>query len=72
MIFHKIMYFVADNSIKRVKHLKSSQNFHGKTQNLGMALKNLSLPIQLITFLDFWVNVLRIAHPVNISYLPPW
>ena len=35
-------------------------------------LKNPSLPTQLIIFLIFWAKVLRIAHPVNYSYLPPW
>ena len=26
---------------------------------------------QLIIFLDFWAKILRAAHPVNYSYLPP-
>ena len=34
-------------------------------------LKNLILPAQLIIFPDFWAKILRIAHSVNYSYLPP-
>ena len=38
------------------------------------ALKNWRLPTrtQLIIFLDFLAEILRIAHLVNYSYLPPW
>ena len=32
------------------------------------ALKNWRLPTQLIIFLDFWAEILRIAHPVNYSW----
>ena len=35
------------------------------------ALKNWRLPTQVIIFLDFWAEILRIAHPVNYSYLSP-
>ena len=35
------------------------------------ALKNLRLPTQLIILLDFWATILKIAHPVNYSYLLP-
>ena len=35
------------------------------------ALKNWRLPTQLIIFPYFWAKILKIAHPVNDSYLPP-
>ena len=34
-------------------------------------LKNWTLPSQLIIFLDFWAKILKIAHSVNYSHLPP-
>ena len=36
-----------------------------------MALKNWKLSTELITFLDILARIIRIAHPVNYSYLPP-
>ena len=36
----------------------------------GWALK-MKPPTQLIIAFDFWAKLLRIAQPVNYSYLPP-
>ena len=44
----------------------------GKHIILVKGAQNWKLPTQLIIFLDFWAKILRIAHPVNYSYLPPW
>ena len=48
-----------------------SQNFKGKHIIWVYGAQNGKLPTQLIIFLDFWAKILRIAHPVNYSYLPP-
>ena len=37
-----------------------------------LGAQNWKLPTQLIIFHDFWAKILRIAHPVSYSYLPPW
>ena len=56
-------------AIKKVISLKVSGEKHIIWVR---ALKNWRLPTQLIIFLDFWAKTLKIAHPVNYSYLPPW
>ena len=42
---HDILYFVASDSIEKVKYLKRSQNFQGKTHNLGWVLEQSKIKI---------------------------
>ena len=44
--------------------------FPRETHYLGLSTKNWKLPTQLIIFLDFGAKIIRIANPVNYSYLP--
>ena len=46
-----------------------SLSFQGKHIIWVLGAQNWKLPTQLISFLDFWAKILRIAHPVNYSYL---
>ena len=55
-------------AIKKVIYLKISGEKH---IIWVIALKNWSLPTQLIIFPDFLQKILKIVHPVNYSYLPP-
>ena len=48
-----------------------SQGFRGKHIIWVLGAHNWKLPTQLIIFLDFWAKILKIAHQVNHSYLPP-
>ena len=48
-----------------------SQNFQGKHNIWVLGAQNWKVPTQLIIFHDFWAKILRIAHPVNYSYLHP-
>ena len=56
-------------AIEKVIYLKS---FWRKHIIWVRVLKNWRLPIQLIIFSYFWAKILKISHPVNYSYLPPW
>ena len=47
-------------------------SFHEETHYWVLSLQNLKQPTQLLIFLDFGAKILRIAHPVNYSYLPRW
>ena len=60
--------------ISRWWHWKgdTSQSFRGKTHYIWVrTLKHWMLPTQLIIFPHFGAKILKIAHPVNYSYLPP-
>ena len=48
-----------------------SQSFQGKHIIWVLGAQKLKLHTQLIIFLDDWAKILRIAHPLNYSYLPP-
>ena len=69
---HKIRHCVlADDGIERVSHLKVSGGGGGTHYFRYKNAQIQRLPTQLIIVLDFWAKILRIAHPVNYSYLPP-
>ena len=55
-------------AIEKVMYLKVSGEKHIIWVR---ALKNWRLPTQLIIFRYFGANMLKIAHLVNYSYLPP-
>ena len=67
---HEILHCVfADEGTERVIYLKVS----GETHYLGLTAQKLKAahPVDFF-FPDFWAKILKIARPVNYSYLPPW
>ena len=56
-------------TIEKVVNLKVSRD---KLSIWLRTLKNWRLPTQLIIFPDYWAKILKIAHPVNYTYLPSW
>ena len=65
----------SSGSEKYLKHLcvkdDISQRFLVNHAIWVLGAQNWKLPTQLIISLEFGANILRIAHPVNYSYLPP-
>ena len=56
---------LADDSIEFLKLSK-------ETYYLSLGRSKLKAAHPVIIFLDFGAKILKLAHPVNYSYLPPW